>query len=272
MKRRFRSGGVTLVADEHGDHHHPPLMLMHGGGQTRHAWGDAPAKLAARGWYVINVDHRGHGESGWSEAGEYRVSDYQADVRVIAEELGQPVLVGASLGGLAGLIAEGEHPGTLRSLVLVDIAHILERAGVDRIFAFMKGAPDGFASVDEAADAVAAYLPHRRRPRNTDGLKRNLRKRSDGRFVWHWDPKLWAKRGDAVALQARYHQAAVDLDLPTLLVRGARSDVLSEEGAQAFLELNPEAEYVDLRGASHMVAGDRNDAFVEAALDFLDRL
>ncbi len=265
---------LTLVADGYGDPNAPPVMFLHGGGQTRGAWGAVPQKLADRGWFAVTVDLRGHGESDWSEPGAYGIDDFAGDVRALVAGFEQPpVIVGASLGGLSSLIAEGEHSAPLlRGLVLVDIAHRLERAGVERVLNFMTASPDGFASVDEAADAVAEYLPHRRRPRDTGGLERNLRQRNDGRWVWHWDPNLWQDRHREKEIALRYEQAAKALRLPVLLIRGARSDVLSAEGAQAFLDIVPQAELIDLADAAHMVAGDRNDAFAEAALDFLETL
>lgn len=268
--------GLTLAADGYGDPTADPVVFLHGGGQTRRAWGEAPRVLAARGWYAVAVDMRGHGESDWSPSESYDGSAFSADVRAIAQSLPRPpVLVGASLGGLSALLAEGESPApVLRALVLVDVAHKLERAGVQRVVNFMTGRPQGFASVDEAADAVAEYLPHRERPADTTGLSRNLRERDDGRLVWHWDPALWGEgaRKDHETIAARYEAATRALTLPTLLVRGARSDVLSPEGAQAFLDLVPQATLVDLANAAHMVAGDRNDAFAHAALDFLESL
>ncbi|HEU4840248.1 MAG TPA: alpha/beta hydrolase, partial [Ilumatobacteraceae bacterium] len=68
----------------------------------------------------------------------------------------------------------------------------------------------------------------------------------------------------------RLEEAARRLTLPTLLVRGASRDLLSEEGAAAMLALVPHAKQVDVAGAGHMVAGDRNDRFNRAVVDFLE--
>jgi non-heme chloroperoxidase len=133
----------------------------------------------------------------------------------------------------------------------------------------MHSAPNGFASVDEAADAVASYLPHRPRPKDTSGLMKNLRLRDDGRYHWHWDPKMFNGMGERSMDALR--DAARGLTAPTLLVRGGMSEVLTEEGAKDFLTLVPHAEFADIAGADHMVAGDRNDAFNAATFDFLER-
>ncbi len=192
------------------------------------------------------------------------------------------MLVGASLGGIASMVAIGTHTDEpiARGLVLVDVAPKIEQDGAMRIGAFMsEHLEDGFGSLDEVADAVAAYNPHRPRPTDLSGLKKNVRQREDGRWVWHWDPrfmkgKLGSRDETRASLvhEGRLQDAASNITIPTLLVRGRVSDLLSEEGAQDLLRLVPHAEYVDVEGAGHMVAGDKNDLFNDAIVNFLDRL
>lgn len=267
--RRFASGDVEITADLAGPPDGPPVILLHGGGQTRGAWGGALAEGARRGFRMISADLRGHGESGWSPSADYAMAAHASDIAAIARTLNTaPYLVGASLGGMAALTyAALGHP--LAGLVMVDIAPSVNTAGTDKILAFMHSAPDGFASVEEAADAVAAYLPHRPRPKDTSGLLRNLRLRN-GRYYWHWDPRMFQRDRPPRDVDG-LRDAARGLTAPTLLVRGRLSDVLSEDGARDFLALVPHAEYADIAGADHMVAGDRNDAFNDAVFAFLQR-
>jgi pimeloyl-ACP methyl ester carboxylesterase len=266
---RFQSGDVQIVADVAGPPDGAPVILLHGGGQTRGAWGGALAEGARRGFRMISADLRGHGESGWSPAADYGMAAHAADIRAISAALPLPAfLVGASLGGMASLsYAAKGHP--LAGLVMVDIAPTVNTAGTDKILAFMHSAPEGFASVEEAADAVAAYLPHRPRPKDASGLLRNLRLR-DGRYYWHWDPRMFQRDRPPRDVDG-LREAARGLAVPTLLVRGRLSDVLSQEGVDDFLTLVPHAEYADIAGADHMVAGDRNDAFNAAVFAFLER-
>jgi non-heme chloroperoxidase len=271
--------GVRLRADVFGDAGDPPVLLLHGGGQTRFAWGSTPQALADRGWLVYRVDLRGHGESEWPEDGDYSLWAFADDTRALAAAMPSlPVLVGASLGGLSSLIAIGETPGPVaRALVLVDVAPTMEPAGRERIGDFMRAnAETGFASLDEVADAIAAYNPHRPRPSDLSGLKKNVRLRDDGRWVWHWDPRFMTMSSDetraSFTSEDRLKDAARRLTIPTLLVRGRVSDLLSEEGAKELLELVPHAEYADVAGAGHMVAGDRNDLFNDAIVGFLGRV
>jgi pimeloyl-ACP methyl ester carboxylesterase len=275
--------GVSLEADAYGDDADPPVVLLHGGGQTRHSWDNSARILGRSGWYALTVDLRGHGDSDWSPDGDYQFERYAEDVRAVAGSLpSKPALVGASLGGMASLLAVGEADDEIASgLVLVDIAPQIEIAGVARIRAFMRRGLGGFADLEEAADAIASYNPHRPRPEDLSGLKKNLRLKDDGRWYWHWDPRFMAlQEPDEPGLDglpsarmvqpARLEDAARRLRLPTLLVRGASSDLLSEEGAAAMRELVPHAKQVDVAGAGHMVAGDRNDRFNTAVVDFLE--
>lgn len=272
--------GITLCADVGGDETDPTVLLFHGGGQTRHSWGGTQRDLVGRGFHVASIDLRGHGDSDWSPDGDYGDA-FPNDVAAVARQFDRPALVGASLGGISSLMAVHRGDDRLASaLVLVDVAPNLESAGVERIRSFMREhIESGFASLDEVADAVQAYNPHRRRPTDLSGLEKNVRFR-DGRWYWHWDPAfMWGKHSDSDETRiaeferrgAGLEEAARTLTIPTLLVRGRQIDLLSEEGARRFLELTPEAEFVDVEGAGHMVAGDRNDVFTDAVVDFLER-
>ncbi len=277
--------GVMLAADVAGDPGARTVLLFHGGGQTRHSWGGTLRALVGRGFHVASVDLRGHGDSDWSPGGNYDGSVFPDDVESVARRFDRPVLVGASLGGTSALMAV--HQGRERdgrdiagALVLVDVAPNIEPAGVNRIRAFMhEHIESGFGSLDEVADAIQAYNPHRPRPTNLAGLEKNVRFR-DGRWYWHWDPAfMWGRHADSdetriVDFEQRsraLEAAARGLTIPTLLVRGRQSDLLSEEGAQKFLGFVPHAQYADVAGAGHMVAGDRNDVFTDAVVEFLER-
>jgi pimeloyl-ACP methyl ester carboxylesterase len=270
------SGGVRLAADADGPPDGHPVLLLHGGGQTRHAWGGARKELGRRGYRAVAVDLRGHGESDWVEGGaDYTPGAIAEDVRSLVDWAGgRAALVGASLGGQAALLAVGETEASICSaLVLVDVTPRVDPDGAERVLSFMRSHPAGFDTVDEAAAAVAAYLPHRPRPRSTAGLARNLRRDASGRYLWHWDPALVEPRSeDSLMPTARLLAAASRVAAPTLLIRGALSDVVTEATATEFVELVSNAEFVTIPDAAHMVAGDRNDFFVSAVVDFLERV
>jgi pimeloyl-ACP methyl ester carboxylesterase len=273
MHRWKGSGGISIAGDAWGDPKGPLVLLQHGGGQTRHAWKGAGERLGAAGYHAIAFDARGHGDSEWAADGNYTQDIMVEDLLCVAEALGgnRPVLVGASMGGGTSLAAVGEDRIDATALVLVDIAHRVEPDGVKKIRAFMGQNPDGFDTLEEVADAISSYQPHRKRKTNLEGLAKNLRLGDNGKYRWHWDPKFHAGIRDVDLRQQRMEACARNLSLPTLLVRGGLSDILSEEGAREFLELCPRAEYVNVTDAGHMVAGDRNDIFANGVIEFLSR-
>ncbi|CAM3701157.1 alpha/beta fold hydrolase [Smaragdicoccus niigatensis] len=266
--------GLRLAADRWPTKTVPKLgtvLFLHGGGQTRHSWGRTARRMAESGWEAITLDARGHGDSEWAPSGRYALDDFAGDLRSVVAAIGEaPVLIGASLGGITSLVTEGENPGTSTGLVLVDIAPRIEAAGRDKIIAFMASAPNGFASLEEVADAVQAYNPHRERPQNLDGLRKNVRLHRDGRWYWHWDPRFLDVSDEPKRdmNEDRLYEAARRVQVPTLLVRGKASDVVTPEGAAELLELIPTASSVEV-SAGHMVAGDDNDVFTTHLAEFL---
>ena len=274
------SGGIRIVSDRLGDPAARAVVFLHGGGQTRRSWARAAAAVAERGWQAVTVDFRGHGESDWSSQGDYRVTAFAEDVReVLAQLPADPVLVGASLGGFTSMLLAGElAPGIASAVVLVDIVPSMNPSGAERIHNFMVDRMvEGFASLDEVADMIAEYNPHRPRPSDLNGLRANLRQRGD-RWYWHWDPQFIDGTAASPPIEVtdpdRMHtaiEAILGDGVPMLLVRGQVSDLVSEDRAEEFLARFPQVEFVDVQGAGHMVAGDRNDLFAEAVVDFLNR-
>ncbi|HSP30325.1 MAG TPA: alpha/beta hydrolase [Ilumatobacteraceae bacterium] len=272
------ANGMRIAADEWpGDG--PAVVLAHGGGQTRHSWGGTADVLSSNGHRVVSIDLRGHGDSAWDPNGDYSMGAYRDDALAVADWIGEPVAwVGASLGGMTGLHAVDAAPERFSSLVLVDITPRPAAAGVSRILEFMgKDAIDGFATLDDAADAIAAYQPHRPRPADLSGLAKNLRIGEDGRWRWHWDPAFISMRTGGTSEHARdTHHGELEaiarrLTLPMLLVRGRLSDLVTEAEVVEFRQMVPHAEYVDVAGAAHMIAGDKNDVFTDAVVAFLGR-
>ncbi|MET7767664.1 alpha/beta hydrolase [Nocardia sp. NPDC005366] len=276
VRLRLRgSGGIELAGDHFGPVDGRLVVFLHGGGQTRHSWKLTGAKLAAAGMRVVTLDARGHGDSEWAKDRDYRRQTMVADLIEVLGQLGATpenpaVVVGASMGGITGLLSTAAPGGAaIGALVLVDIVTRPETEGVERVLDFLSKHRDGFDTVAEAADAVAEYMPHRPRPKNTDGLMRNLRER-DGRWYWHWDPGMLSDRvEDASLMTDVMESAARKLTIPVLLVRGMRSDVVSAEGAAVFKELVPHTQIAEIGGAAHTAAGDDNDAFTEAVTAFV---
>jgi non-heme chloroperoxidase len=274
----FQGAGVRLRAERWegaGLPERGSVVLLHGGGQTRHSWGKTARHLAAGNWTTIAYDARGHGDSDWHPEHDYSLDGFVEDLLALVATLDRPpVLVGASLGGITSLVAAAGTHSVASGLVLVDVVVEMEARGIGRIQQFMTAHRDGFASLDEVADAVAAYNPTRRRPRNLDGLRKNVRLGEDGRWRWHWDP-AFVRLGDEPrrgAGRASLRAAAARLTIPTMVVRGGESDVVSDAGLADMLQLVPHATSVDVSAAGHMVAGDDNDVFAVTLDQFLEGL
>jgi pimeloyl-ACP methyl ester carboxylesterase len=273
--------GIDIAVEHRAGARRPALLFAHGFGQTRHAWAGSAAAMNAHGYDTTCFDARGHGQSDGLADGDYRIEHFVADLAAVATDVAvrtgaPPVLIGASMGGLLGLVAAGEAASAVppfSALVLVDITPRWETAGVERILGFMRAHPDGFASYDEAAAAIDAYLPQRRERKSEAQLKPLLRQGADGRLRWHWDPALL---DGVVARSERYQPrllaAAARVQVPVLLLSGGRSDVVSRDTVGEFLSIVPHARHVELPGATHMVAGDANDAFIREIALFLETI
>ncbi|KCZ49298.1 hypothetical protein HY3_15980 [Hyphomonas pacifica] len=268
---------MKLALSSFGDPAAPPVIFAHGGGQTRHAWSGAAKTVAFEGYRSIALDLRGHGESDWAADGDYSLEAIARDLIKVGEHVARggtrPHVVGASLGGLAAIVAAGMlSRDAFESVTLVDITPNMDAAGVTKVVGFMGAhVHEGFDSLEQAADVIATYLPHRPRPKDLEGLRKNLRQGEDGRWRWHWDPAFitGVMRRSGVAHTGDLEQAVRDIRVPLHLIRGRMSELVSEDSVAAFRSLAPQAHYTDVAGARHMVAGDRNDVFIEAVVSFL---
>lgn len=267
------SGGVRLTASRSGPAGAELVVLLHGGGQTRHAWRGTRKILNERGWQTVAIDLRGHGDSDRAPDGDYQLPAFARDIASALGQLGQPChLIGASLGGLTALMLAGRPAcDRVSSVALVDITIEYKNAGASRIHSFMRAHPDGFASIEDAAEAVRQYNPNRPPSRDLSGLQRNLRRGDDGRWRWHWDWEFVAgfrsfASGDYRPLLVEAGRA---VQVPVLLVRGVLSDVVLDTGVARLLEVIPHAQTADVDRAGHMIVGDRNDSFADVIVGFL---
>jgi pimeloyl-ACP methyl ester carboxylesterase len=264
------AGGTLLVGDRFGPTTGPWIILLHGAGQTRHAWVATAHMLTDMGYRTLSLDLRGHGDSDWSAQSDYSLSALQEDLRAVLACIDAPaVVIGASLGGLASLLVAGEGPqDRVQALVLVDVASAPDPRQVDKIRAFMSANPDGFESVEAASEAISAYLPHRPPRRDTSGLAKNLRRR-DGRLYWHWDPSFTHAIAGHLTEEERLMRAATLVTAPALLIRGEYSEIVSPEDAARLQYHMPQLQVITVSDARHMVAGDENTAFGAVLRDFL---
>jgi pimeloyl-ACP methyl ester carboxylesterase len=266
---------LILQADSLGEIDAPCVILLHGGGQTRQSWQHTAKHLAEQGYRAISIDLRGHGESDWASDGDYLFESMLADIEACCKQIPSPaVLVGASIGGALSLLLAARRPELCRALVLVDVSPTIEIAGAQGIVDFMRAHPEGFASLDDAETSIAKHNPSRRRQASQSGLGRVLRQRDDGRWIWHWDPNFIAGdwQNKVAELSTLMQSAAPTIKQPCLLIRGQLSTIVSMESVDELKRDIPQLKFVDIAGAGHMVAGDRNDMASHALTTFLEEL
>lgn len=253
----------------------PPVLCLHGGGQTAYMFEELGAALVER-YHVLAPDLPSHGDS--DTVDEFGPAAIAATKPPLLREFGleRVHLVGASLGGMAGLVLAAEHPDLVATVSLIDVGHQLEKEGVRKIVDFM-AAHESFASLEEAAAAISEYLPQRREVR-PESLTRNLRRRDDGRWVWKHAYGRRIREGapqdhpaeNLQPLLETVRVAAQRVTCPVLVLRGARSDVLSDEGATAVVDLIPDARLEIVERAGHLAAGDNPHSTVNLIRAFLD--
>lgn len=272
--------GLKLAHSSIGGPAAPAVVFARGGGQTRHAWKAAAEAVALEGYRSIAMDLRGHGDSDWAADGDYSLEAIARDLMGIAEQLAprgiRPHVAGASLGGLAATVAAGRlSRDAFMSVTLFDIGPNMDAVGVTKVVGFM-GAhiENGFGSLEQVAYLFAIYLPHRPRPKDLNGLRKNLRQDNERRWRWRLDPAFIkdVMRRRAVARTGDIKQAIQNICVPLNLIRGHMSELVSEESVTTFRALAPDAHCTDVAGAGHMVAGDRNDIFTDAIATVLRQL
>ena len=252
----------------------PPVVFLHGGGLNAHTWDLVCADLRHER-HCLALDQRGHGESEWSPEMDYSTERHVGDLHAFLDALAlrRFVLVGMSLGGANALAWAGQHSARLAGLVLVDIGPETRAGGTRKIAAFTSDATP-LDSVEQFVDRALAFNPRRNRELLRRSLLHNLRRMPDGRFMWKYDQRHRGKVDPAA--QARRREllwAAVEgVECPTLVVRGAQSDVFHDEDAERLASRLRQGRWVRIEGAGHTVQGDNPAGLLTALRPFLDEV
>jgi len=267
------ANGVRIHALDWGNPDRPPIIFLHGFAQQAHSW-DFVALGIRDLCHVVSLDLRGHGDSGWPDALDYRISDYARDLEAVVATLKQkPIVCGLSLGGRVATAFASESSDRLRGLVIVDVGPEIARAGRDRIREFVESRQQ-FESFDELVAYTMQYTRRRRTIEQVRGSLRNAaRELPDGTWTWKYDPRLRGKRPDDPSnTESMMWTALGKISCPTLLVRGGESDILSDEVARKMHAAMPGSQLAIVDGAGHLVPGDRPAAFVSVLRPFVQRL
>jgi esterase len=249
----------------------PPIVALHGITGHARTWDDEAGLLAATR-RVLVLDQRGHGDSDPAPDGDYSDEALLGDLVAFVEALGlrRCSLLGLSLGGRVAINFAGRHPARVERLVVVDIGPEIAPAGRARVGALMADAPERFETVQDAIAHLRAN-----NPRYTDAMlhhraRHAVRPLPDGGFTWKYDRALReAIRQGRMRVPADLWPQWRAIACPTLLVRGAESDVLSETTAKRMIDALPAARLVVVPGAGHTVPGDQPAAFQSLLRQFL---
>ena len=247
-----------------------PIVLLHGGGLTAHTW-DLVCLGLRSNYRCLAPDLRGHGDSSWSPEQRYTMADHRADLEGLVAHLGLDrfVLIGMSLGGAVAMNYAGRHPAKLTALVLVDVGPEMSGAGRDRLRNFAAESKR-LESVDAYVERAMAFNPRRKPELLRRSLLHNLRQESDGMWAWKYDPRRMGPPGSDPERHAEVMWSAIErIDCPTLVVRGADSDLFLEQDAAKLVSRLRQGQFVQIPGAGHTVQGDQPRALTVALRDFL---
>ncbi len=267
---RVRARGLEFHCVEWGATSAPPLLCLHGITQTAHSWDEVAAELAA-GLRVVCLDQRGHGDSDWAPDGDYTRQTQAADVAAITAALALPpfVLAGMSMGGINAITFAATHPQRVRALVIVDVSPEIQREGVQHIRSFIQAA-DELDSFEAFVERAHQFNPRRSLDNIRSRLSHNLKQLPNGKWTWKYDKALRSSdRGFQASALTNLWDDVHAIRCPTLIVKGAESDILSPASAARLQAAIPGSRLTVIPGAGHSVMGDNPQAFVAATREFL---
>ncbi|HET9314241.1 MAG TPA: alpha/beta hydrolase [Vicinamibacteria bacterium] len=270
-ERMVSANGLRFHCVEWGDPQARPIVLLHGITGHARTW-DRLAHDLAHAYRVIAIDQRGHGDSQAPPDGEYDTPLLAQDLGAIVDALGLGAfaLLGLSMGGRVAMAFAGTQPARVERLVIVDIGPDIHLPGLQRVRGMMAGASERIESVEQAVEYVRRANPRYDAAELRRRVEHGLKQLPDGGLAWKYDRALREMMRSGVRRD--------DMDLwgplaripcPTLVVRGAESDILSPEIADKMLRALPHGTLVEIPDAGHTVPGDQPAAFARAVRAFL---
>ena len=266
----IRLGGLRFHYLEWGDPGAPPLVLLHGFGSVARSWDHVSLALADR-FRVLALDQRGHGDSDWAPDGNYTVRVMADDLQSFADALcpGRFNLVGLSMGGRISMAYTAFHLRRVNRLVLVDIGPEIAPEGLVRIRTTVSNVPEELKSEEQAYRLLRAAAPRYSEPLLRHRLKHSFNRLPNGKLTWKYDKVLRDQTRERTRDIPNLWPDLARITRPTLIVRGAESDVLSPEIAKRMLEILKDGRLVEIPDAGHTVPGDQPEAFIKAVRAFL---
>jgi esterase len=269
-ERRVAANGLSFRYLDWGTKGQRPILFLHGGALTAHTW-DLCCLALRDDYHCMALDQRGHGDSDWAPDADYSLSAQREDVKGFTEAIGldQFVLVGMSMGAINGLAYAIAYPETLSALVLIDAGPDVRRRGSSRIRDFVNGGAKP-ESLDAIIERALAFNPRRDPKVLRRSLMHNLRRQEDGNWVWKYDRRRFQQMGEAHAAERQgLADGLTRVTCPTLVVRGAESDVFHEEDGERLAQRLPDGRFITIPRAGHTVQGDNPKDLAAALHDFL---
>jgi pimeloyl-ACP methyl ester carboxylesterase len=292
LKLSAEHAGLTLPAVELPESHHlvvgrmrlhyldwgvkgrHPILFLHGGGLNAHTW-DLVCLMLRHRYHCLALDQRGHGDSEWEPTADYRFDAQVADVEGFIEKLNlkRPLLVGHSMGGFAAMGYAIRHAASMAGLVLVDIAPEISMQGSLKIRDFIRMDRE-MDSVEDFVERALKFNPMRNRELLRRSLLHNLRQQPNGRWAWKHDPNRMPQNFEHERDERKtmIMDNAQNIVCPTLVLRGSRSDVLTDESAKEFSESVPKGRWLRIENAGHTIQGDNPRALLDALDPFLKEI
>ncbi len=269
-ERRISLGGLRFHYLEWGHSGSPALVLLHGFGSHARSWDHVAAAMADR-FRVLALDQRGHGNSDRALDGDYTVRAMAGDVQQFSDALcpGRFTLVGLSMGGRISIAYAASHPGRVERLVLVDIGPEIAPEGLARIQTTVSNVPEELESTERAYQVLRAAAPRYSEPLLRHRLQHSFNRLPNGKLAWKYDKVLRDQTRRGTRNIPNLWPDLARVTCPTLVVRGAESDVLTPEIAKRMLETLKDGRLVEIPDAGHTVPGDQPEAFIKAVRAFL---
>ncbi|MFQ5521810.1 MAG: alpha/beta fold hydrolase [Candidatus Methylomirabilia bacterium] len=248
----------------------PTLVLLHGFTGHARTW-DHFAESAADRFRVLTLDQRGHGDSDWAPDADYGATSMAGDLEAFVDALcpGRFSLLGLSMGGRVSIVYAGAHPERVERLILVDIGPDIAPEGMRRILTTVSTVPEELESEEQAYQLLRAADPRYSEPLLRHRVKHSLTRLPNGKLAWKYDKALRDRAGRGGRDLPNLWPDLARIACPTLIIRGAESDVLSPHTAKRMLETIKEARLVEVPEAGHAVVGDQPETFAQVARDFL---
>ena len=248
----------------------PPILLLHGGGQTARTW-DLVALALRCDYRCIALDQRGHGDSEWSNGLAYGSADHAGDALALLDhlEIERAIVIGMSMGCINGLHLAAHNPERVAAFVAVDAGPWVQLSGGQRILDFVAESAQKAGRLDDWVERALHFNPRRDPRLLRRSLLHNLRRLPDGVLTWKTDRRRPFNTEDIAERLRELRKVVPEILCPTLVVRGCESDVFSDGDAEHFANALPNGRWVRIQGAGHTVQGDRPAELVKEVREFL---